>query len=413
MSGAARQRAGQVLARLVPSDWPWALRAGLEPTLLGWAAVVAPTLLVYLTSSAWDAAAVLSLGGAVRVGTALWSLGLGGALSPFTGVGGAQDVLSLPLPGVTLLQGWLVWNVAGRARLAGPVSVLWAALACAGAASLLCLAGGAGRLWWAVLGAPVLTALVVLARTRHDRRRASEALAPLLGAWGPRRPTWVPEALVLAARNAWALLAAALVTSLVFFVTGWGQVLIVHDALVGGSWVGAGAVVLLQLAWLPTVLVWALAWLTGAGFSLGVGTLFSPGAVSTGALPALPVLGALPVSGIGSAAIWVPLVPVGAAALCAWSRRRQLRELSLRDALAASAAATGVLVVGAGAAFWAASGSVGPGRLAHAGPSALGLVLLAVECGTGLCLTTALLHPRTREHLATMVSDQAGREPSQ
>ncbi len=413
MSGGARTRAGQVLTRLVPSDWPWALRVGLEPTLLGWAVVAAPVLLVHLTSSAWDAAAALSLGGAVRVATGLWSLGLGGGLSPLTGVGGAQDVLSLPLLGVTLLQAWLVWNVAGRARLSGPMSALWAASAASCATVLLCLTGSGNHVWWAVLGAPVLTGLVALARTRRDRVRDPESPPRPLGARGARWPAWLLEALVLASRNAWALLAVALVTSLVFFVSGWGQVLIVHDALVGGSWVGAGAVVLLQLAWVPTVLVWALAWLTGAGFSLGAGTLFSPGVVSTGALPALPMLGALPVSGLGSAAVWVPLVPIGASALCAWSRRRQLRGLSLRDAVAASAAATGVLVVSAGVAFWAASGSVGPGRLAHVGPSALGIALLAVELGTGLCLTTALLHPRTREHLATMVSGQAGGERPQ
>ena len=47
-------------ARLVPADWPWALRAGVESAALGWLAVVVPTVAVYLATSSLDAAAALT-----------------------------------------------------------------------------------------------------------------------------------------------------------------------------------------------------------------------------------------------------------------------------------------------------------------------------------------------------------------
>ena len=49
-----------------------------------------------------------------------------------------------------------------------------------------------------------------------------------------------------------------------------------------------------ELAYLPNLVVWALAWLTGAGFAVGAGTHFAPDDVVGGALPAVPMLGALP-----------------------------------------------------------------------------------------------------------------------
>ena len=70
-----RGRSGYVL----PRDWPFAVRTGLESVLGGWLLAVVLTIAVYVSTSSLDAAAALSLGTAVRTGTALWSLSLGGS----------------------------------------------------------------------------------------------------------------------------------------------------------------------------------------------------------------------------------------------------------------------------------------------------------------------------------------------
>lgn len=382
---------------LVPPDWPWALRVAGECVLLSWLLVLATVLAVYLSGTAQDAAAALSADGAVRTATRLWGLGFGGTYSPFTGEGGDADRLSLPLLGLTLLHAVLAWGAAGRARLAGPLSVLWVGLAAGLAAGVLCLLGGGGPVWGAVPGVALVTGGTAWARWWREHRRAASQTGRtrLL----PSGPDWLAEGLLLATRTAGLLALAALVTAGGMLLNGWERVTALQQALAGGGVAATASLVLLQLGWLPTWLVWALSWLTGAGFRVGDGTLFSPGGVRAGPVPSLPLLGALPDSGLGAVAVWVALVPLAVAALCAWSRRRRLCQLSLPGAVAACAAATGLLVVGAGLAFWAASGSAGPGRLTQVGPSTLGLVLLLVECGTGLCLTTVLLHPRTREHV--------------
>ncbi|WP_194949205.1 DUF6350 family protein [Actinomyces trachealis] len=386
---------------LVPKDWPWALRVGGETVLVTWLLVLLPVMAVYLSGSAKDAAAALAPDGAVRTATRLWSLGFGGVFAPLTGTGEADDHLTLPLLGLPLLQAWWGWGAAGRAKLSRPLSALWVGLAAASCSLLLCLTGGGTRVWWSVLGAALVTGVVALLRQWRDTRRAADpAIRNRLLSTGP---DWFGEALLLTIRTGLVLVVAAVLTTGVMLVTGWGRVQALHHALAGGGAAAAVGLVLLQLGWLPTLVVWALSWLTGAGFAVGNGTRFAPGQVVAGPVPSLPLLGALPAGDLGGAAPWVPLVPVLLAAACAWLRRHQLRSLSLRDALLAGATASCLLTLAAGATFWAASGAVGPGRLTRVGPSALGLVLLLVECGTGLCLTTVLLHPRMREQVTTML----------
>ena len=82
----------------MPGDWPFAVRAGVESVLLSWLAIVLPCVAVFLATSSLDAAAALSVGEALRTGTGLWGLGLGGSLGSATNPDG---VLGLPLLGAT------------------------------------------------------------------------------------------------------------------------------------------------------------------------------------------------------------------------------------------------------------------------------------------------------------------------
>lgn len=160
-----------------------------------------------------------------------------------------------------------------------------------------------------------------------------------------------------------------------------GRVLELHRALGAGGWSGIG-LVLIELAWLPTFILWAVSWCLGAGFAVGTGSWASPLGTHLGLAPALPVLGALPdntVAGTGGAGwsvLWL-LVPVVAAVLgtlVVVLGRPDGFELCSGLGLATGAGAGLVL----GAAATLAHGSLGAGRLAQVGPTLPDVWWLAV-----------------------------------
>ena len=64
--------------------------------------------------------------------------------------------------------------------------------------------------------------------------------------------------------------------------------------------VGGSALLLLaSLSYLPNSVIWAIAYMLGPGFSFGVGTAVSPSGSALGAVPAFPMLAALPVGVAG------------------------------------------------------------------------------------------------------------------
>lgn len=205
---------------------------------------------------------------------------------------------------------------------------------------------------------------------------------------------------------------------------------------------GATVVTLAQLAYLPTLAVWGMAFAAGPGFAVGVGTAVSPAGTQVGVVPGIPVLGALPESttpwllllalvpvGLGALAGWIGrsrLVLSGAAGGAAGGPRRSSPEVVSGDdgrtavltGLLASApiieaepagdpddedpmgarlvVAAGIAVLsGAAAALLStvASGSLGPGRLTEFGP-APGPVALAVGLEVLVGAAILLLSPR-------------------
>lgn len=190
--------------------------------------------------------------------------------------------------------------------------------------------------------------------------------------------------------------AAAVVVAVAALVRG-GQVVALFEALRAD---GLGVVVigLAQLAYVPTLVAWAVAWIAGPGFSIGAGTAVSPAGTALGVVPGVPALGLVP----DSSSLWfliIVLVPIAAGALAGWLIRSQQVAAGAEAPFgprAATAAGIAVLAGGAGALLAALSrGSLGPGRLAVAGPDpgpvalALGLEVLV---GAGILL----LAPRRR-----------------
>ncbi|QPL05977.1 MULTISPECIES: DUF6350 family protein [Actinomyces] len=381
---------------LLPRDWPVAIRTGCEAALGGWAITVVPTLAVFVATSSHDAAAALSMGSAARTATALWSLSLGGSYGQ---AGSPDGVLGLPLLGLSLVVVLLARSAVRRSRLAGPASaVCTVASSALVTALLLVLATPAGsRTWPTAILLPALVALLAVADLQR-RGTGSAALAD----WWARRPAWVDPALHLARATALlAVVLAAAVLVMAAAVGGAPRMSRLHDALSGGGVIAFIGQLLLQAAWLPDALIWALSWLAGSGFRVGEGSLFSPDAVIAGPVPALPVLGLLPTSPLGgensSVGLYVPLLLTLATLLVAWRNRHELAGLEPGQSALAGIGATVLLTAGTWFACLAASGPIGPGRLAVVGPArATTVLLVAVETGVGLIVGSVLVHPRAR-----------------
>ncbi|WP_324649676.1 DUF6350 family protein [Georgenia sp. H159] len=378
-------------ARRLPEAWLRATLAGIEAAILSWLLVVVPTIAAYVATAAAPLLGEASWDDAAVVGTGVWLLGHGGAID--MGDGG---VVSLAPLGTSLVSAALVYGGARRARLRRPAT---AAFALAGwVLSVLALSavvpGPAGRpavaLGALLIGAVALT----LALWRAGATRPAWWLA-LLG----RTPPWCRAGV----RAAWLvllpLLASAALLVAVALVQGVVTVLDLHEDLAPGR---LGTVVLLlgQLAYLPTMVVWAVAWLAGPGFAVGAGTLFSPSEVVAAPLPAFPVLGVLPQPGTAGTG-WVVLLPVLlGVGVGVWLHRRRFQESWWRAALSGVVTAATVAVLAA-ALSHAASGGIGPGRLATVGASAPAVAgALAWQVGAGSVIALVALHPQV--HAATV-----------
>lgn len=145
-----------------------------------------------------------------------------------------------------------------------------------------------------------------------------------------------------------------------------------------------GAIVLTagQLAVLPNVIIFGAAWFTGVGFSIGTGSLISPLGSQVGPLPAVPILGALPVGKLefGMVAIVVVLL---AAFIATLMIRKSADEIRFEFATAWSAAISlGVSIalvtsLQLGLLAFIASGGAGPGRLSEVGVNPVILMLVS------------------------------------
>lgn len=379
----------------MPGDWPFAVRAGVESVLLSWLAIVLPCVAVFLATSSLDAAAALSVGEALRTGTGLWGLGLGGSLGSATNPDG---VLGLPLLGATALQAFLTLAMVRRATLSGPSAGAWCVLSAMATSLVAVLAGSpaGSRTAPAIAGTGVLTAVVTFWHLQSSGRGWAG-----LTAWWGRCPGWVRSAARMARETIIVLMALGVVVLAAAVVGGGGRMMRLHDTLSGGGFLASAGLVALQVGWAPTVLVWAVSWLLGPGFGVGAGSVFSPNQVVAGAVPSVPLLGLLPTAGVGSVGRYLPVVVVVAAMVVAWRCRAALRELSPGGAVGAAVAAAVTIAAGVFLACLAASGPVGPGRMTQVGPHTLmTTAAAALETGVGLVSVSILTHPAIRRLVA-------------
>ena len=225
---------------------------------------------------------------------------------------------------------------------------------------------------------------------------------------------------------AWAVVRAAVVAFVALIglgavllgigiLAGWSQIVATYQELHAGA-VGDTAVTLLQLGFLPNLVIYAIAWSTGAGFSFGEGTSVGLTSSDAGTLPMLPILGAVPES-MGTFGLVGLLVPLGAGVIAGWWFLREgedhldewvalkvpFRPLSVLISAVALGVMTGILMsFGALWLGWISYGSLGIGRFTEVGAEPLTFAAhtaLTVGAGVtfGMLLSRALVPDSSRE----------------
>jgi Family of unknown function (DUF6350) len=364
----------------------------------GAAAATGMVILTLLVLAGWIAAPHAGLGlngltGVLRVAAALWLIGhhVGFTLH------GTGRIGLLPL-GLVLLPGALLWRAGRWVVRTGGVARLrhvgYAALALAAPYALVAAALAlASR---SVLAEPSLPQAVI----------ASFLLAFTAGGLGGARALapWAQLAGLMSARLRSVIVGTvgslAVLTCAGAMLAGaslgahLGDFSSVNGLLAPGA-VGAGLLLLAQLAYVPNAVVWAISFTLGPGFAFGTGTVVAPTGSALGPLPAFPMLASLP-QGLGSGvppwlSVAVLALPFLAGALGGLLLARAAPTPVLEAAPLwgfACGALTGC-VLGVLAAF--AGGSLGGGRLAAVGPSPWQVgAVAALEVGVAAAVTAGV-----------------------
>jgi hypothetical protein len=168
------------------------------------------------------------------------------------------------------------------------------------------------------------------------------------------------------------------------------------DALAPGP-AGAALLLLAQLAYVPNAIIWAVAYALGPGFAFGTGTVIAPTGSTIGAVPAFPMLAALPAGALPAGAraagpAWLPVLVLvvpylagvfGGIVTVRITPTPTIEAAPLWGFLTGMAAGG---LVGLAAAF--SGGPLGDGRLAAVGPSGWQVGLVAIlEIGVTAALT--------------------------
>ena len=387
-----------LLSRLSGSGRDDGSSRALPVVWLGLAAVLAVDLaglaglgLAIVVVQTLDPTGGLSLAGSAALAGQLWLLAQGGELELRSG-----PLVLAPL----LLTLSIAWSLsrAGRGVVrAGEVTAAGPAVRAGGvlvAAHLLLAVGvafavdaGTGRIGLLPTAAGV--AVVAGASVSWGVARECGLLDTVLDRLpGPARP--VLRGVLAGLLTALALCAAVVAAALASDVRGYAAM----SGSLGGSGAGAAGSLGLALLYLPNAVAAVLGLAAGPGFLVGSGTSISVSGVTLGAVPALPLLAALPdTQAVPLIAFVSQAVPALAGLVAGTTVGRWFSE---RDGGSVVAGLTGVLAgvllgVVCGALVAVAGGSLGDGALADVGapPVATGLAM-AAQCGIAAALAAAI-----------------------
>ena len=276
------------------------------------------------------------------------------------------------------------------------------------------------------LNAALVPLGIVVAGLMWGGYREARSLSRMVGVDTAEQISQMSQYSRWAGSYAWAVVRAAVVAFVALvglgavllgigILAGWSQIVATYQELHAGA-VGDTAVTLLQLGFLPNLVIYAIAWSTGAGFSFGAGTSVGLTSSDVGTLPMLPILGAVPES-VGTFGLVGLLVPLGAGAIAGWWFLREgedhldewvalkvpFRPLSALISAVVLGVMTGIMTsFGALWLGWISYGSLGIGRFTEVGAEPLTFAAhtaLTVGAGVtfGMLLSRALVPDSSRE----------------
>ena len=276
------------------------------------------------------------------------------------------------------------------------------------------------------LNAALVPLGIVVAGLMWGGYREARSLSRMVGVDTAEQISQMSQYSRWAGSYAWAVVRAAVVAFVALvglgavllgigILAGWSQIVATYQELHAGA-VGDTAVTLLQLGFLPNLVIYAIAWSTGAGFSFGAGTSVGLTSSDAGTLPMLPILGAVPES-MGTFGLVGLLVPLGAGAIAGWWFLREgedhldewvalkvpFRPLSALISAVVLGVMTGIMTsFGALWLGWVSYGSLGIGRFTEVGAEPLTFAAhtaLTVGAGVtfGMLLSRALVPDSSRE----------------
>lgn len=228
--------------------------------------------------------------------------------------------------------------------------------------------------------APFVLGLVIGWKPWEDDRSHRAIIPEIPSAWRDV----IDTGLRVAGATLAGLVTIASIVIVVLIFLGFSTEIALYESLHTGI-LGGLVITVAQLALIPVALVWMVSWIVGPGFTLGIGAIVSPFAITVGAVPAIPLLGAIPETSNSSE--WVTVIPAILAFIVATRFASHLRSrgpifnpgnladlgrVATTAAIAAVTIALTTVLVGS-----YATGSAGPGRFVQVGidPIAVGLVL--------------------------------------
>ena len=336
-----------------------------------------------------DPAGGLPFGGSTALAGQLWLLAQGGELEL-----GSGSVVLAPL----LLTLGVAWGLSRAGRGVARAHDVTGAAAAARAVGLLV----AVHLLVSLLLAAVLDATTGGIGTVRTAAGVT-VLALVAVGWGvaresglldtvldrlPRATRPLLRGVLAGLLAALALCTAVVAVALVSDAQGYAAV----SGSLGGAAAGAAGLLGLGLLLLPNAAAAVLGLAAGPGFYVGTGTLVSVHGVTLSAVPALPLLAALPdTQAVPLIAFVSQAVPALAGLVAGTTVGRWFT-----DGGSVVAGLTGVLAgvllgVVSGALVWMAGGSLGNGALAQVGAPAVATgIAVAAQCGIAAALAAAV-----------------------
>ncbi|MFF1830565.1 DUF6350 family protein [Paenarthrobacter sp. NPDC058040] len=332
---------------------------------------------------------------------------------------GSGSLSLIPL-GLTLIPFLLAWRAGRRLARASYTDQLWQAFlgawlvyAAFGAATgFVCRTSDVVINLWFAMSIPLISfGLGLVVGARREAGSWSRLIGVDAVAWLAKTSqhsrwagSYVGSAMKAGFVATMAAVALAALLLAVDIVWHWTDIIAVYEGLKAGA-LGGAVLTIAQLGFLPNLVIFTLAWSSGSGFALGVGSTAGPLGTAVGPLPAVPIFGGLPAGqlDLGGMALALPVV---AGIMAGWWFLREGENhfdewLSIKIKARWFTAAVSTLFLGAfiGAVAgllsaglaWIARGSAGIGRLTDIGPHPLWTaVWVAAEVGIGVVIGYAV-----------------------